>query len=416
MSVRLTAILTCRNGAATLARCLDHLAWHGAETIVIDNGSTDDSREIAVQRLGQGVIRVIDDPYQGAFDLTQQLRQKADLIAAVGSGWVIHADVDEFLDAPDGQPLSTYLRYWETSDIAVFACREALYLPESETSQHSPEDFTETMKGHVLMVERDQKQRLFRATCDLSRWMASGGHTVARHGTELSPVDLPLRHYFGLSLDHIRARTLGRIFAPRDLAKNWHATRLAQQACVIAPPEGLLQEGGAVKSVESIPVLSFDDIPTPRDRSPVDLAILSFAARHAKAIAAQVTAALPGLRVVPIQPREAIAAPVICLYTHPNIGLTKGADEVAHAEAWLRYVASARQDGLEARQGRWELRLEDCAELGREAAIVARALLSGHHPAQLLPASPPPPPVSHQGYGGRLKEITGSLARDLGYV
>lgn len=44
---RIVALLAIRNEALYLEKCLDHLYQQGIEVCIIDNGSTDNSLEIA---------------------------------------------------------------------------------------------------------------------------------------------------------------------------------------------------------------------------------------------------------------------------------------------------------------------------------------------------------------------------------
>ena len=409
--VPLTAILSCRNAQPTLARCLDHLIWSGADVIVLDDGSTDRSRQIVRDRLGQGVRELIELPYAGAFDLTLQLRRKAEIISKIGQGWILHADADEFVDSPDGTPLAEYLSYWDSSDIVTFPCTERLFLPKAESEQHDPADYPETMQNFIRMAERDPKQRVFRSNVPLPVWHATGGHSVTRRCDEVSPVPLGLRHYFGLSLDLIRARVLGRVFASHDFAKKWHGNRRGNRMTVVAPPEGLLAEQTEMaKVVTSLPVLKA--MPTVGGAAePCDLLLACLNETLLSDVSQKIETGLPGLRVRAVSEwtDRPFSAPVLCLFEHP--AACAGDDPVHHGEAWLRFVAAAQQFWLLCSQTCCLRRIEDAdlsapglTELVRETMLAAPSAFDPTHA------------IERKGFSGRLKAITGDKAAELGYV
>ncbi len=83
MPTTLSALILAKNEAAMIANCLDALAWCD-EVIVIDNGSTDATAEIAT-RAGARVIT-----QQGSF---AQLRTAA--FRKSKTDWVLYIDADE---------------------------------------------------------------------------------------------------------------------------------------------------------------------------------------------------------------------------------------------------------------------------------------------------------------------------------
>jgi len=417
MTVPLTAILTCRNAEATLARCLEHLAWHGARIIVIDNGSTDASRDI-VRNAGDAVVELREDPFAGAFDLTHQLRLKRDIIATLDAGWVLHADADEFIDTPDGTPLTDYLAYWTDADVTAFACAEVMFLPVSEQDRHDPATFTETMQACLRIAERDPKQRVFRTSAALDHWMATGGHTVTKPLEKVPDVAFTLRHYFGLSLDQIRAEYLGRVFAPENLGKLWHGGRQAGDMTIVPPPKNLLHKPDAVVEAPAqrrVPVFQPrpQDIVEPADGSS-NLELVATSQDTLDQIGALAIEMFPGLRVAALSPFAPTRRPRLLITEHPMLDCPKEDAAVAHGEAWLRGIACARQSGLGNGLPYAELRLEDLEELPGLLQHTVRRLLSGDALPPLLTGTEPI--RTHMGYTGRIKAITGPLATDLGYA
>ena len=401
---RLVALLTCRNAEPTLARLLDNLAAHRAEVIVIDNGSTDETHAIAEAR--KDVVREIKaDPYKGYFDLTHQLRLKRDIMQSMPSDWFIHADADEFLDSPDGTPLRDYLGN-APDDVHAFHCDELMYLPEDDAVRHSSAQFENTMQMHVRMIERNAKERVFRAGADLARWMATGGHTVTKDGRGLSDTTLILRHYFALSLDQVRSEYLSRVYAAHDLAKFWHGARRTDTVEIVAPPKGLLVTDGVPQTLRSVPV--FVPKPAPANApapAGTELAVIAEPAILEEA-ANLFETAMPKVRVhYGLAPAP---VPLVHLVRHPG---HHHQEDVGAAEAWLRRVAMARQHAVVTDVAVSEFRFEDLASAPLRDELAALMLGQGSGFLQRHKLSPCTIP-----YGGRSKAIASGMAAEFNYT
>ena len=94
MSVLVSVIIPCRNGAAWLGdaieSCLDQ-SWQHLEIIVVDDGSTDGSRDVARRYQDRGVI-ALDNPRRGASAARNVGLQRA------GGDFVQFLDADDVLD------------------------------------------------------------------------------------------------------------------------------------------------------------------------------------------------------------------------------------------------------------------------------------------------------------------------------
>lgn len=420
---RLTAIVACRNAAGTLPRLLDHFAAQGAEVIVIDQGSTDGTSALAAARRGAPVVEVRDEPFAGVFDLSRQLRLKRDLFRAIGGGWVVHADADEFPDAPHGLTLREFLALWDESPVLTFPCDEFVFLPEAEGAAHAPATFLETMRRGIPFRERNPKQRVFRAGAPLDLWLATGGHTVSLDPGAIAPEALRLRHYIGLSLDALRSDYLSRVFAPGDLARLWHATRMgAARFDIVAPPSEVLIEfaddWSTKGATDRLPVFAPRAPDTPAPAPEADLLLLARTPDLAGPLLRTLGATLPGLRVAPVTALPpGPVPPVLHALAHPAHRAPRAAaDRVGHAEDWLRAVARARQAALAPGVRYSELRMEDAdADTGLPLRLARRLLL--HPPGRPRTGfvGPDAPLRTAAGFTGRLLDIAGALARDLRY-
>jgi glycosyltransferase involved in cell wall biosynthesis len=417
----LTAIVMARNAEGTLDRLLTHLHRHGAQAVVIDHASTDRTRAIAEARRDGPVREILAEPFNGVFDLTAQLRRKREVIAALPEGWVIHADADEFLDAPDGGRLCDLVSAWKDRQILAAPCREMVFLPNDEDSRHDPASFEATMTMAAPLVEHDPKQRLFRTGADLTLWMATGGHTITTDPARLARTALPLRHYIGLSLDDLRAQYLGRVFAHGDRMKRWHTSRLVGGVQITAPPTGTLARLGDPEAppLTTLPIFAplADDPPCAPPAGAVDLWIVSVVPGAGEEVTEIVKVNFPGLRIASgPRPPEGLAA-VLHVLAHSAVAVAgaTGADEMRQAACdWLRGIARARQAALLPGRSYVEVRIEDLPAAIPAVVLAVRDLLLGRaqgaarflRPAAIRLSACPGPEV---------RTITTSMARDLGY-
>lgn len=416
-----TAILTFRNAARTLPAALGHLRALGCAIVAIDHGSTDESRAIAERHLGAEGGRIVDAPWTGTFDLQAQLALKREIIGSLGSGWVLHADADEFLDPPEGRKLADCLAEADRQGRIAFPVEEHLFVPRLEEEEHDPDRFPATMTAHVRMQEHNPKQRLFRADADLGLWMRTGGHTVTRDAARLARPVLVLRHYPGLSLDDLRAQYLSRVFSPEDRARAWHANRIAAPSLDIVEPDPALFLPTEPATLRSLPF--FAPRPCPRPEALPARTDLYLLKDEETDFRAEIHTALPGLRAAAV-PVEALwsmrrSLPVLAVLRHPATIHGHGvrrSEERARAAEWTRRIAQARQWAVDRGAVYAEIRAEDLAvqpEILRDLLLrlfrspVARGS-TGFVRTDL-------PVISRRPYENPVRTITAPLAADLGY-
>jgi glycosyltransferase involved in cell wall biosynthesis len=419
---RVTAILTFRNAAQTLAQALDHLQTLGCKIIAIDHGSTDGSRAIAEARRGASVQDVVGEAWTGTFDLTRQLALKRGIIAALPPGWVLHADADEFLDPPEGQSLTDCLARADAGGHVAFNCDEHLFVPGFEDEEHDPQTFPQTMTAYVRMRERDRKQRLFRSDADLGLWLRTGGHTVTRDPRRIADVTLTLRHYPGLSLDDLRSQYLSRVFSPEDRARLWHGNRMAAGRIDIVEPERHLFSGTEPVELDHLPFFAQRSPDAARPLPPEsDLYLLGEDALDAPEHL--ILSALPGLRTA----RIAVAdlggmtrmVPVLHILSHPaglhGPGIQRSIER-SRAIAWTRRIALARQWAADRGAIYAEVRAEDT---GAQPDLLKDQLVRLWHKPVLRGTDgfldPRSAPIRQGHWANPVRRITGPLAADLGY-
>ena len=126
-----TAVLTIRNEEAYLANSLRHLVANGINFVIIDNNSSDASREIYRRReFAANLVGVQDLPFTGVFSLTDQLRRKMDVIAHLNTDWVVHLDADEVMHSyREGEGLGEALSRLDAEGWNVVDFDEFVFLP-----------------------------------------------------------------------------------------------------------------------------------------------------------------------------------------------------------------------------------------------------------------------------------------------
>jgi hypothetical protein len=425
------AILMARNAAPTLARLLDHMEANEVPVTFIDHGSTDATREIAAERLGRSVVALIDEPFRGVFDLTRQLALKREIAESLAAGWIAHLDADEFPCSPrPDETLRAFLARQPGDGVEAVDCDEYVYLPLSEEDEHAPESFPETMVHCLRFRNRDRKQRFFRRGVPLDQWLRTGGHFVS---WKSAPEAMPLHHYIGLSLDHLRSQYLGRVFSRGDIEKGWHFNRRALDPGFVRPPapHGLLRREDALRgvgeAVARLPVFAPRNpsrLARPNIPSDTDLIIAAASPRALAAVRDILAEQRPRLRIYPLpEAAEDLpeAVPLLHVIEDGRVLLPGPRAELARGAAaeWCRFVAAMRQEGL--RLHRYaELRMEDLRSGHADLAEAVENLLHGEGRRCDGFDGPgiwrdPPPGLNAEAVEA-FEALAGPLLRDLSYA
>ena len=216
---------------------LAHLERNRIKVHIIDHSSTDGTSQIIALHKSAPVIEVTHQEFDGVFRLKQLLELKEAIVKNLTDDWVIHSDADEILGSPnEGESLREMIERLDREGFDVIDCDEFVFAPIEDASE--PRDFVNEMRHyyHFSPVGRTLHRVQRRANARLS-WSATGGHTLPLDGRKLAPERIRLKHYIGLSLDHLRSQYLGRVFAGEALQRGWHYNRVATTQEFIVKPD-----------------------------------------------------------------------------------------------------------------------------------------------------------------------------------
>jgi glycosyltransferase involved in cell wall biosynthesis len=219
------AILCVRNEAIHMHRALSMLIADGLEVVVIDNDSSDGSREIAEGFRGAGVLAIERLVWEGSFSLSAQLAAKQRIASHYTHDWFVHVDADEWLQSPHkGQTLLQGIHDADAEGANHINFHECVFVPLPGEDHFSPNYVSSMLSYYFFQPHYPRLHRAWKRTSGLDN-TASGGHLLSKAHLKPCQRDFILRHYIVLSQEHARAKYLGRVFAEEDLTKGWHGNR-----------------------------------------------------------------------------------------------------------------------------------------------------------------------------------------------
>lgn len=104
MKTRVCAIMSAYNEADVIHESIQKLIQQEVDVYLLDNGSTDDTVEIANQFLDKGLIKVercvFTENGKEVYDWTALLKRKEELARQLDYDWFMHVDADEIRYSP----------------------------------------------------------------------------------------------------------------------------------------------------------------------------------------------------------------------------------------------------------------------------------------------------------------------------
>jgi len=225
--MRVVALMTVRNEEQYLERCIKHLVGQGIEICLIDNDSTDRTREIAEAYLGKGVQRVERIPYEGAFELARILRNEERLAREIPADWFMHHDADEIREPPIGHSsLVDAVADADRQGYNAINFDEYVFVPTREDDGFEGTDFVSAMRHYYFFEPKPLRRvNLWKNSSQPIDLVSSGGHSVAFRGRKVFPRNFVMRHYIILSRQHAIRKFGDRKYPQHELARGWHRAR-----------------------------------------------------------------------------------------------------------------------------------------------------------------------------------------------
>ncbi len=227
--MRIVALLAVRNEAYYIERCLQHLYGQGIETCLIDNGSTDQTLEIAKKYLQYGVFRIEHIPFNGIYEWEKILQFKSDLANDIKADWFIHHDADEIREAPKQfSNLAEGIKAADEQGYNAINSDELVFVPMSDKEAFEGCDYVKDMVFYYhFKPKEDHRVNIWKKTHAEVDLVSTGGHSALFANRHLSPDNFILRHYILLSKRHAFEKYGRRQYDPKELAKGMHRKRAA---------------------------------------------------------------------------------------------------------------------------------------------------------------------------------------------
>jgi len=227
--MNIVAILAVYNEEIYLRTCLEHLTRQGIQVYVIDNSSTDSSRDIVSSFIDQGVIGMEVFPRNGVFEWVPLLRRKEELALELKADWYIHHDADEIRQAPMSyRTLAEGIEAVDKAGYNAINFDEFVFLPTSDDVFFEGTDYVDKML-YYYFFEPGQLRRVnaWKNKGQAVDLVTSGGHRAEFDGSKTYPENFILRHYIVLSLAQAIAKYgRERVYSREEVEKRgWHGSR-----------------------------------------------------------------------------------------------------------------------------------------------------------------------------------------------
>lgn len=226
--MRIVAIIAARNEELYLEKCIRHFNMQGVSVCIIDDGSTDRTRDIAAAFLGKGVCRIVERQSDGYCDLFSLLRLKEKLSLEIDADWFIHNDADEIREAP--KPYRTLREAIGAVDAAGYNAinfDEFVFVPETYTVSYEGADYIQRMRYYYFFSPSPLRNIKAWKKADDIDLASSAGHQLTFSNRQIFPRNFILRHYIFLSISHARSKYgFQRKYLPSAITdRGWHRWR-----------------------------------------------------------------------------------------------------------------------------------------------------------------------------------------------
>jgi len=226
--IRACALLATFNEADIILEAVQKLIAGGLDVFVLDNGSTDGTREILAPWVGRGIIdirtQVFYEDGREIYNWSAILQTKEALSRELGYDWYLHVDADEIRYSP--WPHLSLLEGIDKVDFSGFnLINFKLFNFRLTQDLAASGDFERDMPLYSAGESFNQHQiKAWKAhaAADLCSY---GGHVIQRPDARLYPVRFIHKHYPVRSLSHGRRKILNERkarFSQAERQRGWH--------------------------------------------------------------------------------------------------------------------------------------------------------------------------------------------------
>jgi glycosyltransferase involved in cell wall biosynthesis len=221
------AIIACRNEEEYLGNCLGHLVSQGISLAIIDNASSDGSKEtLARPDIRDALVHYEIFPWDGTYRWLPILQRKVAIAESLKPEWVIHCDADEIMHSTrTGESLADAIYRIGKSGADVLNFDEFVMLPLRENYFRDLTGPQPILEYYFFEPNPKRLMRVWRPGHGLSM-AESGGHIIK--GATVASESLVLRHYLFRNQQHAYEKYSTRIFDSSELAGGWHGNRYRQ--------------------------------------------------------------------------------------------------------------------------------------------------------------------------------------------
>jgi len=229
--MRAIALLSTRNERRFIAGCLEHLIRQGLEVVLLEDGSTDGTVELAETFLGRGLLRIHHLQHDTYYHWCDILRLKEQFARELDADWFLHVDADEIrLPWRQDQTLVECFAQATAEGYNALDFTEYTFMPTREEPWHDHPRFLETMLWyHPYQPMTPCRLTAWRNTHQPVELAWKGGHVVRFPGIRPHPCRLKMKHYLFLSPEHAVEKYVRRKFLPEELQRGWHGWRADMQ-------------------------------------------------------------------------------------------------------------------------------------------------------------------------------------------
>jgi len=204
--MNVVAIACARDEIDIIEPFVRHTLALAARLVVLDNGSTDGTRDVLASLANEGLpLDVIDDPSPGKYlsqRLTALMHHQA--IEKYHAEWVLPLDADEFLEAKAIDLLAE-----ASAQVEPLLLQWRSYVPTADDDPAEP-NAVARIRHHVA----DEDDGLWKVV--VPRAVAADPRTVivqGSHGVEIGRTAVPSRREYGVRLAHYPVRSASQFVA-----------------------------------------------------------------------------------------------------------------------------------------------------------------------------------------------------------